>query len=111
MALSPGSVICRLCAVGAFLLIATLAAADKTITCESDGGYTFCRIDTFGKAILVKEISSGLRVGGTTWAYDRQGVWVDKGCKGEFSVSEAWRGGQPGGSTKPAPDPKAKVQK
>jgi Protein of unknown function (DUF3011) len=111
MALSLGSVVSRLCQVGALLLIATPAAAEKTITCESDGGYKFCRIDTFGKAILVKEISSGVCVGGTNWAYDRQGVWVDKGCKGEFAVNEAWRGGQPGGLTKPNPDPKAKVQK
>lgn len=111
MALSPGSLACRFCVIGGLLLIATPAAADKTITCESDGAYKYCRVDTFGKAILVKEISSGVCVGGTNWAYDRQGVWVASGCKGEFAVSEAWRGGQPGGLTKPTPEPTAKVHK
>lgn len=111
MALSPRSAACQLATVGALLLFATPAAAEKTVTCESDGGYKYCRVETFGRALLTKEISAGLCVGGTTWAYDRQGVWVDKGCKGEFSVNEAWRGGQPGGSTKPRPEPTAKIQK
>jgi Protein of unknown function (DUF3011) len=111
MALSPGSLARRFCVIGGLLLIATPAAADKTITCESDGAYRYCRVDTFGKAILVKEISSGVCVGGTNWAYDRQGVWVASGCKGEFAVNEAWRGGQPGGLTKPTPEPTAKVHK
>ena len=93
------------------LLAAAPARAQNTVSCESDGTYKYCRVETFGKATLVNEISSGACVGGTTWAYDRHGIWVDKGCRAEFKVNEAWEGGKPGGSEKPAPDPGAKVPK
>ena len=91
------------------LLHATLAAAQTRITCESDGGYKYCGVETHGKAVLVKELSAGVCEASTNWAFDRRGIWVDKGCKGEFEVNDTWPGGKPGGLTRPAPDPKAQV--
>jgi hypothetical protein len=96
-------------AVALVVITASGAWAQKSITCESDGGYKFCPVDTYGRAILVRDTSNGICVAGTNWAYDRHGVWVDKGCKGEFEVNDAWPGGKPGGLVKPDPDPKAKV--
>ncbi len=87
------------------------AWAQKTVTCESDGGYKYCRADTYGKAVMVSEKSNGVCVGGTTWAYDRKGVWVDKGCRAEFELNEAWPGGKPGGMQRPNPEANAKVPK
>jgi hypothetical protein len=85
------------------MFCAAPALAQGTVTCESDGGYKFCKVDTFGKATLVTELSSGVCVGGTTWAYDRNGIWVDKGCRATFEVNKAWPGGKPGGTDRPMP--------
>ena len=57
-----------------------------TITCESIGyRYRYCNANTQDQVSLVREISSGnLCRQGRGWGYDRGGIWVDKGCRGEF---------------------------
>jgi len=63
------------------------AVASDTITCESrHGRYNFCRIDTDGKVELVRQISSDSCREGRSWGYEDRGVWVDRGCSGEFRV-------------------------
>ena len=63
------------------------ALASETITCESrHGRYNFCRIDTDGKAELVRETSSDSCRQGRSWGYEDRGIWVDRGCGGEFRV-------------------------
>jgi hypothetical protein len=89
----------------AVLAIASATAAQTRITCESDGGYKYCEVPTRGKGIMVKEISSGVCVASVNWSYDRRGIWVDQGCKGEFEVNDKWPGGKPGGADRPTPDP------
>src|SRR5262245_42840147 len=102
----------RLATLSVFAIVcltARPAAAQTTVTCESDGGYKYCAVETHGKAVLVKETSAGVCVASVNWAFDRRGVWVDKGCKGQFEINDTWPGGKPGGLTRPTPDPKADV--
>ena len=56
------------------------------LTCESISyRYRFCNADTQGRANLVRELSTGnLCRQGTGWGYDNRGIWVDRGCRGEF---------------------------
>ena len=56
------------------------------ITCESNGyRYSYCNADTQGRVSLVREISTGnLCRQGRGWGYDNGGIWVDRGCRGEF---------------------------
>lgn len=70
--------------------------AERTITCESHNyRYRYCRVDTDNRATLQRQISAVSQcVYGDTWGYDARGVWVDRGCQGEFRV-----GGDGGGKT------------
>ncbi len=69
------------------LIQATPATAERTITCESrKGRYQYCNIKTGGRVKLRKQISNTRCREGDNWGYDRNGVWVDQGCSGEFSV-------------------------
>jgi len=69
------------------LLRATPASAASRIVCESDrDNYNFCRIDTRGGVILRQQLSSSACIQGRNWGYDRDGIWVDDGCRAEFEV-------------------------
>ncbi|MFO1455112.1 MAG: DUF3011 domain-containing protein [Steroidobacteraceae bacterium] len=60
----------------------------QTIRCESnDGRQRFCPID-IGRARveLTRQLSRGECRFARNWGYDRRGVWVNDGCRGEFTV-------------------------
>ena len=58
------------------------------ITCSSDDGRrAYCNVDTSGGVRLVRQMSGSPCQQGSTWGYDSRGVWVDRGCRGEFDVS------------------------
>jgi hypothetical protein len=60
----------------------------QTISCASfDGRKNYCDVDTQGaKVQLTKQIGMASCMEGLTWGFDRRGVWVDRGCNGEFLV-------------------------
>lgn len=59
----------------------------NTITCSSnDGGRHVCPVNTYGGVQLIQQISGSPCIQGTTWGYDNQGIWVDRGCRANFSV-------------------------
>lgn len=59
-------------------------------TLESvDGRRTTRKIDTRGGVKLVKQLSSEDCVRGKTWGYNRNQVWVDKGCRAVFEVDRS----------------------
>jgi hypothetical protein len=60
----------------------------EKISCTSfDGRKNYCDADTQGaKVQLVRQIGTAPCMEGSTWGYDRRGVWVDRGCNGEFLV-------------------------
>ena len=66
----------------------TAAAKTQTISCASyDGRRNYCDADTQGaKVQLTRQIGTATCTEGATWGYDRAGVWVDRGCSGEFLV-------------------------
>jgi hypothetical protein len=60
----------------------------EKISCASfDGRKNYCDADTQGaKVQLTRQIGMAPCMEGSTWGYDRKGVWVDRGCNGEFLV-------------------------
>ncbi len=67
--------------------------AEETIHCSSRGlGYRYCRIDTGGRAELIHQNSLFDCRENRSWGYDDHGVWVDRGCSGEFRVGRSGHG-------------------
>ena len=65
------------------------------IRCESHNGrQNYCDLDVRGGVVLVRQLSRGACIEGRTWGWDRRGVWVAEGCRGEFASGG---GGRPGG--------------
>lgn len=57
------------------------------ITCSSDdGGRKFCPADTRNGVRLARQISGSPCIQGQTWGFDRRGVWVDRGCRADFTL-------------------------
>jgi hypothetical protein len=57
------------------------------IRCESRGGdQSYCELPFRGRVRLVNQLSRSACVQGQSWGYDRRGVWVSQGCRGEFVV-------------------------
>ena len=57
-----------------------------TVNCASDNGQRRqCNADTRNGVLLVRQYGNNCRQG-ETWGYDKQGIWVDRGCAGEFQV-------------------------
>ena len=73
-------------------LLATTAsfAQPQTIICNSDDmARHSCAADTRGGVQLTRQISGSPCTQNSTWGYDKNGIWVDKGCRAEFQVSPA----------------------
>lgn len=63
------------------------ASAQRTVKVESKNGqYTYQRANTAGGVRLLRQISRDACVEGQTWGFDRDGIWVDKGCRAEFET-------------------------
>ncbi|MGI8772006.1 MAG: DUF3011 domain-containing protein [Acidobacteriaceae bacterium] len=58
----------------------------QTITCSSDGGRKYCPANTTGGVQLTRQRSNARCTQGSTWGYDNQGIWVDKGCRADFAA-------------------------
>lgn len=62
-------------------------AAGRTVRCESSNhGQRRCNLPVQHTVTLVRQLSSASCVRGRTWGWDRNGVWVDRGCRAEFAV-------------------------
>ena len=58
-----------------------------SVYCASDDMHRHtCPADTRGGVQLKKQHSEAKCVEGTTWGYDRNGIWVDRGCRADFEV-------------------------
>jgi hypothetical protein len=73
--------------VAAVMIAPEAAAQQRLMQCDSTGyRYNFCNADTQGRVVLLRELSTGnLCRQGRGWGFDNNGIWVDKGCRGEFS--------------------------
>ena len=60
---------------------------DATLRCESeDGRLRQCAANTSGGVQLVRQLSSSPCTFDRTWGWNARGVWVNDGCRAEFSV-------------------------
>ncbi|MEA2465601.1 MAG: hypothetical protein QOJ98_3348 [Acidobacteriota bacterium] len=68
------------------------AAGRNRVICESQkGDRVVCPADTTSGAVLGQQLSKAACVEGDTWGFDseREIVWVDRGCRGEFLLGGA----------------------
>jgi hypothetical protein len=60
-----------------------------TVVCESrDGRRNRCAADTLGQITLGRQLSSVRCIEGRTWGTSSNGIWVDRGCRGEFLIAD-----------------------
>lgn len=60
----------------------------QTFACGSnDGRQNYCRVNVGRGVELLRQTSRSACVQGQSWGWDRGGVWVSNGCRGEF---RAW---------------------
>lgn len=62
-------------------------------SCESnDKRYQFCQVDVggHGRVRLLRQMSGTPCEEGYSWGWNRAGVWVNRGCRGLFSVDRRW---------------------
>ncbi|HEX7370205.1 MAG TPA: DUF3011 domain-containing protein [Rhodanobacteraceae bacterium] len=54
--------------------------------------YAFCQVDVGarGHVQLQQQTSNASCIEGQTWGWNRAGIWVDKGCGGQFMVVRRW---------------------
>jgi hypothetical protein len=76
-------------AVSALLIVSLTTftmAQTGGLTCSSDDGdYHYCRADTQNQVQLVRQISGSRCEQGYSWGFDPRGIWVDRGCRAQFS--------------------------
>jgi len=78
----------RLGLVVAALVIFGPRSSAQTISCSSDDGHRhYCPADTRGGVQLSRQRSDSACQQGYSWGFDRGGVWVDRGCRAEFTVN------------------------
>ena len=69
----------------------------RSFRCESrHGRVEHCAVSTRGGVRLLRQLSRGPCVQGSTWGYDSSGVWVAQGCRAEFEVEDRDGGFRPG---------------
>jgi hypothetical protein len=67
----------------------------QQITCSSDDGRrNWCDIGGNSNIRLSRQISGTPCVQGDTWGIDNRGLWVDRGCRAEFTVASGYLQGQ-----------------
>jgi hypothetical protein len=60
------------------------------VYCASDDGRrNRCPVDTSRGVRLVRQRSGSPCNYGSTWGYDRSGIWVDRGCRADFEIAQA----------------------
>ena len=65
-------------------------AARGTIRCESrNNSRNFCRVDTENSVTLRRQLSNAPCTRNRTWGFDRNGIWVDRGCRADFDFGRS----------------------
>lgn len=86
--------------LGCMVAIKPPKAHGQTTYCASDDGRRhYCNANTRGGVQLTNQRSGSACVQGQTWGWDNNGIWVDKGCRAEFTTRNGnnWGGGNGGG--------------
>jgi Protein of unknown function (DUF3011)/Peptidase inhibitor family I36 len=88
------------------LLLPAIGSAQRSITCESnDGRRRYCGTEYIDARMvnIDRQISQSPCVRGRSWGVDNRGLWVDRGCRAVFTISNWNGGGQEGGWWKSDP--------
>ncbi len=57
------------------------------VRCSSNDGRTrYCNVDTRGGVRIVRQESRSPCIQGSSWGYDRRGIWVANGCRARFQL-------------------------
>ncbi|MGB7844484.1 MAG: DUF3011 domain-containing protein [Candidatus Acidiferrum sp.] len=90
--------ICRL-VFATFVVLSPLTRIQaQTVTCSSDDGKrNFCAANTRGGVQMVNQRSGSPCTQGYSWGYDEHGIWVDHGCRADFTVGGSGGPGNAGG--------------
>ena len=68
--------------------------SDERLRCESSNGrYRLCQVAIRGNVRLARERSHADCVEGRSWGWSEAGIWVDHGCRGEFTYTPRTVGG------------------
>ncbi len=89
-----------LAAVIGLLSIASAHADQRVnVNCSShDDRYERCYVGGDIRDVrLYRQNSNSACIEGRSWGYDRDSIWVDRGCRGEFEVRLSNGGGHGGG--------------
>jgi hypothetical protein len=76
-----------------FLITVRREPSRETLICESDGRRRFCAADTSFGVHIARQISRSDCVEGRTWGFNNNGIWVDNGCRAEFTLGRRGGGG------------------
>ncbi len=63
------------------------------LQCDSnDNRYQMCQVDVGrrGRVRLANQVSDKRCTEGYSWGWNRAGVWVDRGCRGQFVIDRRW---------------------
>jgi hypothetical protein len=72
--------------VGVLVIFGPRSSA-QTISCSSDDGHRHsCPADTRGEVRMVRQNSGAACQQNYSWGFDRDGVWVDHGCRADFVI-------------------------
>ncbi|RBG33962.1 hypothetical protein BRM54_10100, partial [Xanthomonas oryzae pv. oryzae] len=73
------------------LMLADAPASDRVagvVRCESeDLARVHCAMDTAQGVQLVRQLSETSCIRGSEWDVERDGVWVEQGCRAEFAAT------------------------
>lgn len=82
------------------LLIPAFGAAQQSVRCESNNGSrVYCGPGNINpnQVTMQRQISGSPCVRGSTWGVDNRGLWVDRGCRADFTIGYGGPGpGMPG---------------
>jgi Protein of unknown function (DUF3011) len=69
------------------ITVSATAQAQRSISCSSDHGKRhYCQVETRGGVTMLRQRSDAACEEGFSWGYDRSGIWVDHGCRADFSI-------------------------
>lgn len=87
----------RLGFIAVMFLVFGPRSSAQTISCSSDDGHRkYCPADTRGGVQLSRQRSQSACQQGYSWGFDRGGVWVDRGCRADFTINAYQYEGPPG---------------
>lgn len=70
----------------------------RNVTCASDDGKRhLCQVTTQYGVRMTNQRSGSPCIQGQTWGYNKNGIWVDRGCRADFWLGGGGGGGYPNG--------------